>query len=217
MPLRAACSAARWAAKAVPFREPLKPTVPALAEAMTLPWGSVILTRVLLKVEWIYARPCTTVRRSRRRDRGLVMDLLHLLLASGTAAAAGNGSPGPLSSSGIGPGPLPVRRKPASVTETSVGTDLDQTPDVLVNFAAQVPLRYILPVHYLPDPVHLSFAELIHPRRHHGVDLGLDQYLQGHGGAYAVNTAQCNVGLFPVWYVYTSDTNHFGPPLANMG
>ena len=51
MPLRAACSAARWAAKAVPLREPLKPTVPALAEAMTLPWGSVMLIKVLLKVE----------------------------------------------------------------------------------------------------------------------------------------------------------------------
>ena len=51
IPLRAACSAARWAAKAVPLREPLKPTVPALAVAITLPWGSVRLTSVLLKVE----------------------------------------------------------------------------------------------------------------------------------------------------------------------
>ena len=51
MPRRAACSAARWAAKAVPFREPLKPAVPALADAITLPWGSVMLTRVLLNVE----------------------------------------------------------------------------------------------------------------------------------------------------------------------
>jgi hypothetical protein len=51
MPRRAACSAARWAAKAVPFREPLNPTVPALVEEITLPCGSVMLTRVLLKVE----------------------------------------------------------------------------------------------------------------------------------------------------------------------
>ena len=47
IPLRAACSAARWAAKAVPLREPLNPTVPALAKEMTLPWGSVMLIKVL--------------------------------------------------------------------------------------------------------------------------------------------------------------------------
>jgi hypothetical protein len=51
MPRRAACSAALWAAKAVPLRDPLNPTVPALAEEITFPWGSVILTSVLLNVE----------------------------------------------------------------------------------------------------------------------------------------------------------------------
>jgi hypothetical protein len=51
IPRRAACSAARWAAKAVPLREPLNPTVPALAEEITFPWGSVMLTIVLLNVE----------------------------------------------------------------------------------------------------------------------------------------------------------------------
>ena len=51
IPCRAACSAARWAAKAVPFREPRNPEVPALAEARTLPSGSVMLTSVLLNVE----------------------------------------------------------------------------------------------------------------------------------------------------------------------
>jgi hypothetical protein len=53
IPRRAACSAALWAAKAVPLREPLKPTVPALAEAITFPSESVMLTRVLLKVEYM--------------------------------------------------------------------------------------------------------------------------------------------------------------------
>jgi hypothetical protein len=51
IPRRAACSAARWAAKAVPLREPLKPTAPALECAITLPSASVMLTNVLLKVE----------------------------------------------------------------------------------------------------------------------------------------------------------------------
>ena len=51
IPLRAACSAALWAAKAVPFREPLNPVDPALVATSTAPWGSVRVTNVLLKVE----------------------------------------------------------------------------------------------------------------------------------------------------------------------
>ena len=70
-PRRPACSAARCAAKAVPFLEPLNPTTPALADAITLPCGSVMLTKVLLKVEYMYARPCGTERRSRRLVLGL--------------------------------------------------------------------------------------------------------------------------------------------------
>jgi hypothetical protein len=52
MPLRAASSAALWAAKAVDLREPLNPTVPALPHAITLPLGSVSVTIVLLNVDW---------------------------------------------------------------------------------------------------------------------------------------------------------------------
>jgi hypothetical protein len=51
MPFRAAPSAARCAAKAVPFLDPLKPAVPALPQATTLPVVSVKVTMVLLKVD----------------------------------------------------------------------------------------------------------------------------------------------------------------------
>jgi|TARA_Y100000310_G_scaffold338821_1_gene429599 hypothetical protein len=51
MPLRAASSAARCAAKAVDFRDPLNPTVPALPQAMGLPCGSARVIIVLLKVD----------------------------------------------------------------------------------------------------------------------------------------------------------------------
>jgi hypothetical protein len=47
----AAASAAMPAAKGVPFREPLNPMFPALAQETTLPWLSVMLTIVLLNVE----------------------------------------------------------------------------------------------------------------------------------------------------------------------
>src|SRR3954463_740905 len=48
--LRAQFSAAICAANGVDLREPLNPTWPDEAQAMTLPWGSVIETIVLLNV-----------------------------------------------------------------------------------------------------------------------------------------------------------------------
>jgi hypothetical protein len=51
MLLRAAVSAAKPAAKGVPLREPLKPTLPELVEAKTFPFGSVKVTSVLLNVD----------------------------------------------------------------------------------------------------------------------------------------------------------------------
>src|SRR5438876_9290912 len=49
--LRAAASAASPAAKGVPLRDPLNPVAPALDQASTFPWGSVIVTIVLLNVD----------------------------------------------------------------------------------------------------------------------------------------------------------------------
>ena len=53
MAVLAADSAAIWAAKGVPLREPFMPKPPALAQEMALPAGSVIVMIVLLKEEWI--------------------------------------------------------------------------------------------------------------------------------------------------------------------
>src|SRR5215212_9550747 len=50
MARRPAASAAIWAAYGVDLREPLKPTVPAEAQAITAPVGSVIEMTVLLNV-----------------------------------------------------------------------------------------------------------------------------------------------------------------------
>src|SRR6185369_6332520 len=58
--LRAASSAASWAAKGVDLREPLKPREPALDHATVLPLTSVIVTTVLLNVDWIWAMPVAT-------------------------------------------------------------------------------------------------------------------------------------------------------------
>ena len=51
MPFLAASSAALCAANAVDLRDPLKPTVPALPQAKTLPCGSVSVIMVLLNVD----------------------------------------------------------------------------------------------------------------------------------------------------------------------
>src|SRR5688572_12918109 len=63
--LRAAISAAVWAAKGVLLREPLKPALPALDHDTTLPVLSVRVTMVLLKVAWMWATPVRTSRFSR--------------------------------------------------------------------------------------------------------------------------------------------------------
>src|SRR3954462_15154983 len=55
--LRAAFSAAIWAANGVDLREPLKPTWPLEAQLITLPCGSVIETIVLLNVLLMCAWP----------------------------------------------------------------------------------------------------------------------------------------------------------------
>src|SRR5581483_3810518 len=52
-----AVSAATWAAKGVDFRLPLKFMEPAEDQAITFPLASVTVTRVLLKVHWIWTTP----------------------------------------------------------------------------------------------------------------------------------------------------------------
>ena len=53
----AQASAASWAANGVDLREPLKPTLPAEAQASTLPSGSAIETIVLLNELLMWATP----------------------------------------------------------------------------------------------------------------------------------------------------------------
>ena len=63
----AAVSAAVWAAKGVDFREPRNPSSPELAQDRALPCVSVMVTMVLLNVDWICAAPRSMFLRSLRR------------------------------------------------------------------------------------------------------------------------------------------------------
>src|SRR4051794_7900147 len=83
MPLRAAASAVTWAANGVDLREPLKPAPPADSQAMTLPWGSVSETIVLLKEVLMWAWPRGMfffgLRRPRAGRLGAGMQSYHFL------------------------------------------------------------------------------------------------------------------------------------------
>ena len=57
---RAASSAASCAANGVLLRDPLNPREPALDHDTVLPFTSVMVTTVLLKVDWTYAIPVAT-------------------------------------------------------------------------------------------------------------------------------------------------------------
>ena len=58
---KAAFSAAVWAANGVPFLAPLKPALPADAQEIVSPVKLVIVTIVLLNVDWILTIPVATV------------------------------------------------------------------------------------------------------------------------------------------------------------
>ena len=60
-----AASAAICAANGVLLREPLNPTLPALAQATVWPSMSAIVTIVLLNVDWTWAMPLMPTFRSR--------------------------------------------------------------------------------------------------------------------------------------------------------
>ncbi len=57
MAFRAAEPAVTWAAKGVLLREPLNPSLPALAQAKVFPDTSVMVTTVLLKLARMWAIP----------------------------------------------------------------------------------------------------------------------------------------------------------------
>src|SRR5262249_24201327 len=72
--LRPASSAATCAAYGVDLREPLNPWLPDDDQAIALPWASVIVIIVLLKVALTCAVPDVMFLRSRRLRRGAAAD-----------------------------------------------------------------------------------------------------------------------------------------------
>src|SRR5579864_3665667 len=130
--LRAAVSAASPAAYGVLLREPLNPEPPEEPHVSTLPSGSVIVTMVLLKLDWMYALPRGTFLRSRRRTRAAVapravlrsaIGYFELLLCAGLLAA-GDCLTRTLAGAGVGAGALTVDRQAAAMAHAAVAVDL---------------------------------------------------------------------------------------------
>src|SRR2546429_4819192 len=153
--LRAAASAATWAAKGVPLREPLKPTAPALDHATTLPCASLMVMMVLLKVEWMCTTPSATMRLAFLRRAGAASGAAAAGFSAAGAASfcfairkplslrgrrllARDGAPRPLARARVGVRPLPPDRQGPAVAEPAVAAEIDQALDARRDVAAAV-------------------------------------------------------------------------------
>src|SRR6266508_2365461 len=208
----AAASAASPAAYGVLFREPLKPAAPELDHVSTFPSGSVMVTSVLLKLDWMYAQPAGTFFRSRRRTRPapLLRSATPFppgLLLRARLASASHGTTGSLSHPRVGARPLAVDRKIASVPQTAIAPNLHQPLDVEVHLATEVTLNLVLAVDDLAQPAYLVLGQVADP----GVrtNVGPLQDLPGRAGTDTINGRQSGLNPPIARNVYTSDSSHF--------
>src|SRR5262244_750764 len=155
----AAFEAACCAANGVPLRDPRKPSEPELFHDRTFPFGSVMVTIVLLNDAWMCTMPNGTCLRS------FFLKVFFLPFLSGAAApvvpAAASGFAinvfypvlclcgglflnrnrslaRALTGACVGMGALSADRQIAAVTISAIGTDFDQPFDVQLDFLAQI-------------------------------------------------------------------------------
>ena len=101
------------------------------------------------------------------------------------------------------------------MTQAPVAADVNEPANVLVVLAAQVALGDVVLVNDDPDAVNLNLGELVHARRHVGVQVGLAHDFNGLGGANAVDAAQRDVGALAVGYVDSGYSDHgYAPELG---
>src|SRR5262249_13675229 len=147
---RAQASAATWAANGVLLREPLKPTLPALAHVTTLPSRSLIVMIVLLKLACTWATPFEPTLRSRffvfltsatrylrrglaarspgrlRPDRSADRSLRRRLGRRDRLLHRARRLLRALARPCIRPRALPAHRKPSPVPQAAIGADVHQ-------------------------------------------------------------------------------------------
>src|SRR5262245_38527720 len=209
---RAAASAASCAANGVDFREPLKPTLPALAHESVFPSRSVMVTMVLLNVDLMCAWPCETFFFSRRRVffcLGLAtsgqLPLLALLAAHTDRLLRALAGPG------VRVRPLSAHREAPAVPDALVRADLDLALDVLRHVAAEVTFDLVFLVDPLADADDLFLGQVAHlpPAVQAGAG---DRRLRARL-ANTVDVLDGDVHALVAWQVDAGDACHERPPI----
>jgi hypothetical protein len=213
-------TAACWAAKGVLFRDPLKPLVPALAQATVSPLSSVMVINVLLKVDWIWTTPFSVallaflLRPAFRDSSGFAIFLLPLLfhylaLARRGLLLDGYRGSAALSRPGIGVRPLTPCGQTLSMAKPAVASHVHQPLDVHAQFLAQFTFNLVLSINNLPDACHLGFVKFIGPDSI--VNLRLVQNVPRRGPAYSIDVGQSDFHPL-IGQVHSGYPGHAFPP-----
>src|SRR5512134_3343762 len=154
----AASSAASCAANGVDLREPLKPRTPADDHATTFPETSVIVTMVLLNVDWMLAMPLWTFFLTFFFVFGLDMFRYSLTRTAGAAARraarrllAQHALARPLAGARVGVRPLAAHRQASPVAQAAVAAEVHEALDVHRDLAAQVAFDLVLRLEDVAD------------------------------------------------------------------
>ena len=87
----------------------------------------------------------------------------HLAGPFGLLLPPANGLAGAFAHPGIGARPLPAYRKPFTMPQSSITTDVHETLNVLTDFAPQVTLNAVVGRYYSADLAHFAFCQIAHP------------------------------------------------------
>src|SRR6058998_3373657 len=223
---RAAASAATWAAKGVPLREPLKPTEPALDHTITFPWGSVIVMIVLLKVEWMCTTPSATMRLAFLRRAGAASGAAAAGFSAAGAASfcfairkplslrgrrllARDGAPRPLARARVRVRPLPPDRQVPPVAEPAVAAEIDQALDARRDVAAEVALDLVAGVDRAPKTRRLLVGQVVGLAP--GIDLRLGAQLERRAPADPVDVREGDLHALAARQIHSGETCHALP------
>src|SRR5262245_36785032 len=223
-------SAARWAAYGVLLRLPLNPAVPAEAVHKVSPAVSVIVTIVLLNVDWMCATPRLTLRRCLRFllfamfqvVRWLGCRVVQLCWVSSTlqpnhpatsplaevlhALLPGDRLARALAGPGVRLAALAADREVPAVPGPAVAANVFQPLDVRSLGSAQGPFDQVFPVEDGRDPGDLVVGQFLGPPLR--VDAGLVTQPQGKSRPDPSQVAKANVGRLVRRQVNALDTGH---------
>src|SRR3990172_9096253 len=144
---------------------------------MVLPWASVIVIIVLLKLAFTCATPQVMFLRSRRRRRGVVvLAIIDPAFGAGRCLflLAGDRPRLALAGARVGMRALTMHRQALAVAQAPVAAEVHEPLDVHRHLAAQVAFDPVVAVDHLADAHDLVFGELIDPPRFRDTDLFAD-------------------------------------------